>query len=271
MAACVIVPVHRPEPTELERLSLEQLQRQLGGHDIALVAPQSLHLMPYHALLGDRAVERFPDRFFGNVRGYNQLAVSRGFFQRFGNYEHVLIHQADVFVFDDQLDYWCSQPFDNIGAPHWTDWGGTAGEMTGVGNGGFCLRRVEACLRAIRWTDRKYLRARLGRTAEDLYWGHQSSVRTAPVDTAVRFAFEMNLDRLADIYSQVMPFGCHAWWNLDRISRILGGEPDAPLATVAYGTPPGGDIAARDAYNTVLRDILERSGNVSPGSAQSRA
>ena len=269
MHACVVVPVYRPEPTAHELLSLTQLADKLGEHPIELVAPAGLDVGPYRRLVGERRSHSFNPRFFearANSRAsYSALMVSDGFYQHFKQYEHILIHQTDAFVFDDQLDQWSGRDFDYIGSPHWAEWGARKDlGMTGVGNGGFSLRRVEAFVRTLRDGRRPSRRLKLlvprsparalrraqnGELVEDYYWGHFAPINVATIRDAIAFAFEMGLERMAEHYRDLVPFGCHAVWNLEYIHAFRNG--------VVPNREPE--------YEAVLYSLLKRSGNLTTG------
>jgi hypothetical protein len=115
--------VYKQFPTTAEQASFLQLLAVLGGHDLYLVVPESLATEYYGGLFGHGprvAVERFADRYFRNIEGYNALMLSPDFYGRFSNYDYVLIYQLDAWVFKDELQYWCGQGYDYIGAP-WMD------------------------------------------------------------------------------------------------------------------------------------------------------
>lgn len=265
MTACVVVPVYRPRLESHEVVSLTQLAAKLGQHPIEVVAPTGLDLRPYRKLLGECRVHYFDARFFqarANSRAsYSALMVSDGLYSRFEHYEHILIHQTDAFVFEDQLDQWANRNFDFIGSPHWAKWGARKDlGMIGVGNGGFSLRRVEPFIRILRDSRRltrrlevvkprsharALRRARKGELVEDYYWGHFAPIEVATIRDAIAFAFEMGLERMADDYRNVVPFGCHAIWNLNYIADYRQGRP-------RYREPE---------YERVLYEILERTGN----------
>jgi hypothetical protein len=265
IARCIVVPVYREQPEPFEVVSLTQLAWRLGEHPIELIAPAGLDLSPYQRLLGERRHHYFDPSFFtaraDSRASYSALMVSDVFYGRFVQYEHVLVHQTDAFVFEDQLERWATRDFDYIGSPHWADWGARKDlGMIGVGNGGFSLRRVEPALRVLkdgrRFRNRIQLaiprsharalrRARNGALVEDYYWGHFSPIRVASIPEAIAFAFEMGLEQMADDYRDLIPFGCHAVWNLDYIADYRRGKPQ-------HREPE---------YERVLYSILERSGN----------
>jgi Protein of unknown function (DUF5672) len=266
IGACVVVPVYREQLEPFEQVSLTQLAEKLGKHPIEFVAPAGLDLRPYRRFLGERRVHRFDPRFFAaradSRNSYSALMVSEAFYGRFeGRYEHLLIHQTDAFVFEDQLRLWVSRDLDFVGSPHWAGWGANKElGMIGVGNGGFSLRRVDAFMRVLR--DRTRLRnrmqlavrgsharalrrARKGEMVEDYYWGHFAPIRVASIREAIPFAFEMGLELMEEDYREIVPFGCHAVWNINFIANYRRGCPE-------NRDPP---------YEQVLYRILERSGN----------
>jgi len=93
-------------------------------------------------------IERFDDNNFKNRRTYSDFCLSKTFYERFSNYKYMLIYQLDAWVFKDELEYWCKQDYDYIGAPWKLD---ALYELTGVkvncgGNGGFSLRKIDSML-----------------------------------------------------------------------------------------------------------------------------
>ena len=62
-----------------------------------------------------------------------------------------MIYHPDALVFSDQLEYWCGQDFDYIGAP-WVvhkdaPYAGQSAHEGKVGNGGFALIKIESFLK----------------------------------------------------------------------------------------------------------------------------
>src|SRR5690606_27341174 len=114
----VLIPVYKSSLSSSEARSLGQCLQVLGAHPIQLVAPAGLDTSEYDRCAGrSLAVEYFEPAFFGSVRGYSQLLVSKVFYQRFEAHEYILIYQLDAWVFSDQLLHWCRRSYDYIGAP----------------------------------------------------------------------------------------------------------------------------------------------------------
>jgi hypothetical protein len=149
----IVVPVYRSEPNALEVIALSQCCKLLGKYPIVFVCGDSLEIAPYYTACRQHGIEPLVERFesdcFFSTAGYNKLLFSRRFYERFTNYDFILIHQLDAFVFKDTLTYWCDQGYDYLGAP----WFEKSDESTAAdplvpwgGNGGLSLRRVDAFL-----------------------------------------------------------------------------------------------------------------------------
>ena len=229
MNACIVVPVYRGTPSELERLSLRQLASVMRDWEVRLAAPTGLATDAYPA----DAVDYFPPRWFHSRKSYNALMVSPLFYSRYETYEAILIHQTDAFVFADHLQDWLDRDIDFVGAPHWAGYGLRKDlGLVAVGNGGFSLRRPNAFLEVLRSTrpwSRSGLRVRKVRRrlwGEDIFWGAEPGLRVAAIEQAVWFAFETGLELLEATYGERVPFGCHADWNLRCINEIRQGTID---------------------------------------------
>ncbi|RRB06345.1 DUF5672 family protein [Larkinella rosea] len=248
--AGVVIPVYQSSLTRYEQIALDQCLRILGKHPIILIKPHSLDVSFLTQPHPQLQVREFADSYFLNVQTYNRLMLSEEFYQAFTDFEFILIHQLDAFVFKDELVDWCRSGYEYIGAPWlrdrdfsgWKDeavftvkkkiaiWfdlkkedGITPREITslnGVGNGGFSLRKVSSLLRWIRFFKKKianYEKIHAHQYNEDVFWGIEIN-RYFPVlnvpdfRTALRFSVEFYPERAIQNYNQgQLPFGCHAW------------------------------------------------------------
>jgi hypothetical protein len=144
----VVVPIYRTELSPSERLSLRSLRHHLGEYPHIGVMPDGLSAAP-----AGFSVQHFPARHFTARHKYSELLVSQSFYQAFERYTHILVYQLDCLVFSDQLRQWCARDYDYVGAP-WVHCN-EVGEFgfSGVGNGGFSLRNVNACIRVLKLRD----------------------------------------------------------------------------------------------------------------------
>ena len=153
----------------------------------------------------------------------------------------------DCFVFSDQLNFWCDQNWDYIGAP-WIQktYHKNLTELyflrikkniksfldrsdhnepnqyqldNQVGNGGFSLRRVHKfhnlCL-LMEPVINLYLSSHSNLHNEDVFWSieinREKRVLNIPsLDTALKFAVEVPPIKLKNLNAKNLPFGCHDW------------------------------------------------------------
>ncbi|BBO82771.1 hypothetical protein DSCO28_33370 [Desulfosarcina ovata subsp. sediminis] len=172
MVAVVIPLSNRAELTEEERLSLRHLEHYLHKYDKFMVAPQSLEFQ-YPGI----TVKRFKDRFFGSVKAHMNLVMSADFYRAFHEYEYMLIYHLDAIVFSDQLEYWCHQDYDFIGAP-WikhkdAPYSGMPEYEGRVGNGGFAIKKISSFIKL-------YSSNRLA-VDPDQYWKQTYGSRSRPL------------------------------------------------------------------------------------------
>lgn len=223
----ILVPIYKAELTPLERLSLDHALSVLRGEKILFLAPEGLPTGFYESRYEGEYIRMAPEHF-QSVGAYSRLLLSEAFYERFLDYEFMLILQTDVFLFRNDLAAWISRPFDYVGAP-WPDgfdlfvncdqfvnpWGKRV--YTRVGNGGLSLRRVRKCLALIReFPDASRVFLHQG-SNEDLFFsimGALSEDFVIPNEmTAARFCLEMRPDFYYGAGGQRLPMGAHAWWR----------------------------------------------------------
>lgn len=141
----IIIPVYKKLLTEDEILSLKQCFKVLSKYEIRLVCPDNLDVSEYNKIIGKTIkTERFAPYFFEGIKGYNELTTNCEFYNRFHDFDFMLIYQLDAWVFYDKLTEWCEKNYDYIGAP-WFEAHKTHEEGFGLwccGNGGLSLRKI---------------------------------------------------------------------------------------------------------------------------------
>ncbi|MBL8578756.1 MAG: hypothetical protein JNK47_16155 [Mesorhizobium sp.] len=248
----VIVPIYRTDINLLEQISFIQCLRTLSDHPLAIIKPHHLDLAAFPMIDRFAAIEAFDDSYFSGIPGYNRLMKSPEFYERFLDYEFMLIHQLDVFVFRDELSFWCGRGYDYIGAP-WLKVVPSIGRLTTkrhefrawlhryfdirkrgrpsyrqgenvVGNGGFSLRRVRkfaTLAHQFRKQAERSDNVSDNNFNEDLFWSIEVNRRVRHLRRphyleALSFSFEYSLDQSMRLTNGRLPFGCHAWHrNLD--------------------------------------------------------
>ena len=245
--AAVIIPFYKTQYTPYENMALQQCFKILSGHPVIAVKPHHLHLPAEVTQYPFSNVISFDDDYFKDIQGYNRLMLDAAFYKEFLAYEYQLIYQLDAFVFKDDLDYWCSQGIDYVGAP-WMrakDYPNVIKAVVSqglqylakrydlkkhglpskkqfdnnVGNGGFSLRKVKVfhdlCIK-YRDAINEYNKRDSHHYNEDAFWSielnrKQKAIKIPGYKKALQFAFELAPMRAYKINGQQLPFGCHAW------------------------------------------------------------
>lgn len=239
----IVIPVYKDRLDRYEELSFRQCLKILYKYRIILVTHQNLNLSVYENLAEEYNIQIekvfFSNPYFKGISGYNCLLKSKHFYSAFTDYDYILIYQLDAFVFRDELEYWCNQGYDYIGAP-WITSDEEKPIDTGlwkVGNGGLSLRKISYCMKVLNWkgpvlTYRyynkiKYLPYILGwknninyfiksnMNEDALFSGFLSPTYLNPhlptPEIAACFAFEKFPSYLFKLCNNQLPFGCHAF------------------------------------------------------------
>ncbi|WP_300704591.1 DUF5672 family protein [Bacteroides sp.] len=245
--AIIIIPVYSNKISHWEELSLRQCVTVLGRHHIVFMAPQNLDITPMQTISGIDSIVRFDDSYFIDVAGYNRLMLSKEFYERFVDFEYMLIYQLDAYVFSDRLLEWCERGYDYVGAPwipeakYFNFWRRaelivyqnilnavgiyrSRSKYFSVGNGGFSLRKIASFLEVIKSDEAniKHFLENRSYNAEDVYWGIKVNrikhrFRIPNYKEAIDFAFENHPEQLYNYNRQRLPFGAHAWYKGYRL------------------------------------------------------
>lgn len=245
----ILIPVYKLTPSTDEAASLHQLEIILGKWEIRFVCPKTLDMSAYDTITNTcYTKERFEDHYFEGISGYNTLMRDNTFYRRFKEYEYMLIYQLDAWVFKDELQYWCNQGYDYVGAPWFKHFRSHEEEynLWRVGNGGLSLRRIKKFLECtqreapvysfwslLRQGGSHFFRnlIRYIRYPNNMGWfiDHCAStwedgffcidlaetihsLKVPKPEEAAMFSFERSPKFLFEKVTQrKLPFGCHAW------------------------------------------------------------
>ena len=257
-SVAVIIPIYKMFPNSCEEISFRRTLHVLGEYPIIIMCPNGLDISVYNRLSFEERgydthlfCESFAPEYFNSIKGYSRLLLSKTFYERFIQYEYILICQLDAYVFRDDLIYWCNKGFDFVGAPWFdADWNVESYLHEGkVGNGGFSLRRVEAflsyfngkkhvvplnqiakhinfrakphtrwfvwLLMAMGWHNSPKSFANNYQRNEDGFWcGYLERTNYELFLPSVQEALEFAWERFpSEIFKKIghLPFGCHAW------------------------------------------------------------
>lgn len=241
----IIVPIYKTQLSSYEKIALQQCFNIFSEKKIIAIKPKSLSIDELN--LEFFSVVSFEDYYFKNIHGYNRLMLSIQFYERFLEYNFMLIYQTDAFVFSDQLDYWSNSGFDYIGAPWlkplkndniinklyfefkcylYTKFNVKRNGLpkskqfyNKVGNGGFSLRNINLFHSLVikeRALADYYIQLENLAFNEDLFWSieinrHKKRIKIPTYKEAVKFSLETYPDFGFHLNHQNLPFGCHAW------------------------------------------------------------
>ncbi len=239
----IVIPVYKDCIDRYEELSFRQCLKILYKYKIVLVTHKDLDISVYKSIASEYEIllEKtfFPNTYFNDIAGYNKLLKSKQFYRAFVDYRYILIYQLDAFVFRDELEYWCNQNYDYVGAP-WMPIDKEEPEEIDswkVGNGGLSLRKISYCLKVLNWKGPvlsyryyrkwKYLPFILG-WKNNIYYYRKSNMNEDALfsgflsptylnphlptpEKAACFAFEKFPSYLFKLCNNQLPFGCHAF------------------------------------------------------------
>jgi hypothetical protein len=226
----VVVPVYQPFLSPIEAFSLGHslgvLQRR---RRVVLTGPEGLDLAYYQDRFAPFDWLPFEAGSFASIQGYSRLLTSAAFHEALAEHRFMLLLQTDALLLRDELDTWCSRPYDYIGAP-WPagveilvqvdrfDGNRAQRVKSMVGNGGFSLRRIRACRDLLDEFPQALQVFQRSGSSEDLFFAILGSLSTRFVlpneMTASRFSLELQPRRYHAIHGAA-PMGGHAWWKYD--------------------------------------------------------
>lgn len=243
---CIIIfPVYESLSSS-DKQCFEQALRMTKGFKAVFVAANSFNFdKSYDQLLINIDVVRFDDVYFESIQGYNRLMLSPVFYDRFSDFDYMLIHQADAYLFKPELVYWCNQGYSYIGAP-WFQTKlplRTRIEMlkikrfpflyseteriqkrellllNEVGNGGLSLRQIkifrEVLAKAPDDLLKKYEENNIANFNEDVFWSIEAMrIVKNFIKPSCRKALKFSCEHSAEVaynLNKSLPFGCHAF------------------------------------------------------------
>lgn len=226
----VLIPIYKNKLDDIERYSVEYSMSTLASREIRFIGPEILNIEHYASHYKEISFDSFPAPYFESIVEYNRLLLSKSFYERYDDYEFILILQTDAIVLRDELDFWCSQPFDYVGAPWpfgfelFVNLGLFEGDFgrhvrVTVGNGGLSLRRVDKCKKILsEFPTAINIFCRSG-SSEDLFFSVMGSLShdfVVPNEiTASRFAMELKPSYYYQVNGGYTPMGGHAWYKTE--------------------------------------------------------
>ena len=135
-AAAVVITVHKPQMNELEAMSLSRCVAVLGRYPLVFAGPRSLDYAAYRQAVPSARFAVFDDRFFASLGAYSDL-LTRPLFTRLS----LLINSSHLPVGRLCFPGPVAGMVTGTGTTSAHRWQDDSGCWTGVGNGGFSLRK----------------------------------------------------------------------------------------------------------------------------------
>ncbi len=286
MKAIVVIPVYKEQLSTDEERSFRQCIRVLGKHPICLVCPASLNRSVYDCIFQEESAQQadngqtypllyltecFDEEYFKSQRGYNRLMLSPAFYQRFAQWDYMLIHQLDAYVFEDQLEVWCQKGYDYIGAPfqkinQTIDW-------INCGNGGFSLRRIQRFIDFFQYQGKLLTIKGLWR-----FHRYRGSLHRLPLCISGALGKHnyikdyLSQERLNEDLIFSMLGDSHLKWNIpDSRTAMYFSFEEKPsyLFSITGRLPFGCHAFRKNEYDTFYKPLLEKCGSSALEGAQS--
>lgn len=242
----VVIPLYKSVLKSEEMASVEHNLAVLGDRfPVRFLVPDGVDFSAIEERFPMVALERVSDAWLGTrcgIAGYNRMMLSKAFYDRFSDFDYLLICQPDVWLFRDELEAWCERGYDYVGAP-WPEkpiyrFGPVrlylklrrrltpkrkvlrSDLFNRVGNGGLSLRRIKAFSAACeRYAEgiEFFLSESHPLYNEDTFWALIPEGWHYPsADEARRFAFDLKPALSLELNGGELPFGCHGWFRPER-------------------------------------------------------
>jgi hypothetical protein len=235
MNVSVVIPCYKEDLSEYEKISLRQCTKVLREHQKILVHPQSVNGKRVADIYKLDSHEAFQNDCFSSYINYNRTIKSAFFYERFLDYDYILLHQLDSFVFSDLLLHWCAQGYDYIGAPlgriprsaqeyceknyfpwwvrHLSYFWGVESLNYQLFNGGLSLRKTKTLYSIAAFWKKKIS---LWGKNEDLFWSVVAPAlwpwfHLPQIDHAAKFALMVDVPDWIKAREGQLPFGCRGW------------------------------------------------------------
>lgn len=243
----VIIPFYKGTLNNWESAALTNNIKLLHNHPIVFLKPDNLDLTPIATAYPQAEMMGVSPDWLGTKRGiagYNEMMMSKAFYDLFSDTEYILICHTDAWIFHDDLRSWCEKQFDIVAAPwptrprynhfplkqyiqlrkrFFTPTNEISRlQMYGkIGNGGLCLRKVSAFSDACRvyCKEIEYFNKRFDAMHnEDIFWALIPKEFNYPsVETALKFAFDLKPKVCYKLNHQQLPMGCHGFMHKSRM------------------------------------------------------
>lgn len=236
----VVVPLYKDALNDNEILALKSMYELLvDKYPITILAPIGVEFKTVLRHFPKMGIRRLAAENFISVESYNKMMLQHEVYDLFADSEYIIIYQTDCYLFEDRVAEFVKLGFDYIGAPWipkpkyekwyykaWIQIQKTACKLLKkrllrhninyqVGNGGFCLRRIEAMQLAIQNHGpdiEKWLLQKSKFIYEDVFFALLvPELKVAPFEIGLEFGFDTRPEIAYKLNNYRLPMGCHAW------------------------------------------------------------
>lgn len=243
----IVIPLYKNRLLAWEEAALRNNLRVLSSYPVCFVYPAGIDFEEIFTICPQAERLAVSGDWLGKkrgIQGYNEMMMSKEFYDMFIDCKYILICHTDAWIFKDELSEWCAKDYDIVAAPWplrpryrmfplnlyvWCRkmWAAALGKISRVqmfgriGNGGLCLRKVvsfsEACERYAKEIA-IFNSCHDGMHNEDIFWAlipHEFSY--PDVKTALSFAYDLKPRLCHELNAFELPMGCHGFMHDSRI------------------------------------------------------
>lgn len=257
----VVIPIYKSCLSKNEQSSLDNTMKKLSIYPIVFLINEQVNITPLLSKYPQASTMTVSDEWLGKrrgIQGYNEMMMSKEFYELFTDTEYILICHVDAWIFRDELEYWCSHGYDIVAAP----WPTRPIYRTfpikqiisirnlfvkekrtkrsimrdHIGNGGLCLRRVQAfkevCIK-YNSTIQEYIERAPQDVLfnEDLFWALEPEDFKYPsIEEALKFSYDLKPRVCHKLNHKVLPMGCHGYTHKSRVKFWSQFIPDIYLS-----------------------------------------
>lgn len=211
----IVIPVYRENLDVDEYIAINQAIKVFEGkYDIYFLLPQKMKDWKSNEFC---SIKRHivSDLSMSSRFSYNEIMLSKWFYDYYADYRYMLLYQTDAFVFCDKLKYFCEFDYDYIGAPwiygmKYYDTGSVFSDEQKnvyVGNGGLSLRKIDSFRKVLTEKPLSVM------DPEDVVWAacESETFKVAPIWLASEFAIESCSEICLKMNNGLLPMGVHQW------------------------------------------------------------
>jgi hypothetical protein len=247
MKVKVVIPIYKSILKKNEEKSLDNTMKKLSRYPIVFLVNDQVEIAPYLVKYPQASVMTVSDDWLGvrrGIQGYNEMMMSKDFYELFSDAEYILICHLDAWIFRDEIEQWCDAGYDMVAAPWPTrpiyryfpikqyvsirnkiakpEKTERARMRNHIGNGGLCLRRVQTFRDAcVRYADKiqEYIARGPQKMLcnEDVFWAFEPKDFKLPsVEESFNFSYDCKPHICYRLNHKKVPMGCHGYARKSR-------------------------------------------------------